>query len=491
MLIVYSAYLFFFPLLPNIDPDNRVFDIEILLRDGRKWFSLLYIAGLGTIFFAYWRMLKIVHAIPKGKPKTEELLSRWVLGIGILCALTLISLYPITALDVFLYVVRARLWTFYGGSPMTALPANFPQDPFSSVAGEFAKQPSPYGPVWELTAQIPMHLGFTDLGNGVIAMKVISLIAYIGMAILIGWYSQQDTQRYGVSRLTALTFFALNPLVLMQAIGNGHNDMLMLFFITLGLILWQRDRWQWATLALTLAALVKVTGLILLPLFGVAVLLSAPDWRTRITRGLSMASIFVVTSLIAYRITGPIPEVFAGARDAALGRLGYTPAYAIRVLLRAIFPENRELLSVPANVLNILFILYYLYLLVKLVERKMTLLEAGFMAFFCQLILGSTFRIWYPMWLIPFAALNLNSGTYWRTLLFSITAELSILSYYILWRWKLSEWDWALTGPLKAYWDYWLVMTWLNVPWTFGIPILGPLLLRRRDRQLFEENLSV
>jgi hypothetical protein len=244
-----------------------------------------------------------------------------------------------------------------------------------------------------------------------------------------------------------------------------------------------------ATLALTLAALVKVTGLILLPLFGIAVLIALPDWRTRFTRGLGMVAIFIITSLILYRLTGPIPEVFEGARQAALGRLGYTPAYAIRVLLRAIFPNNTGLLPLPANILNLLFVLYYGYLAVKLVQGKMTLLEAGFMAFFVQLILGSTFRIWYPMWLIPFAALNLNSSTYWRTFLFSITAELSILSYYILWRWYLRDLDWGLNGPLKAYWDYWLIMTWLTVPWTFGIPIIGPLLRRRRDRHAFENTL--
>lgn len=145
----------------------------------------------------------------------------------------------------------------------------------------------------------------------------------------------------------------------------------------------------------------------------------------------------------------------------------------------------------PESIAGILFVLYYVYLLIKLWVKNMTLIEAGFLAFFGQLILGSTFRIWYPLWLIPFAALNLNSGTYWRTFLFSITAELSILSYYILWRWKLREWEWGLNGPLKDYWEYWLIMTWFTVPWTFGMPILGPRLRRRKDRQTFDNNLWI
>jgi hypothetical protein len=85
----------------------------------------------------------------------------------------------------------------------------------------------------------------------------------------------------------------------------------------------------------------------------------------------------------------------------------------------------------------------------------------------------------------------LNSSTYWRTFLFSITAEFSILMYYILWRWYLHHWDWGENGPFKTYWDYWLIMTWLTVPWTFGIPLLGPLLRRRKDPHVYDTSLWV
>ncbi len=487
---VYAVYLFFFPLFPKIDQSKTVLDIEMLLKSGRQWFAPFYILGLAATFFAYWRMLKIVHAFSKEQPESAKSLRLWVLGIGIVCALLLIGLYPITALDVVLYVVRARLWALYGGSPMLALPAHFPQDPYIHLAGEYVNQPSPYGPLWELIAQIPIRLGITAIGSGILAMKSISLISYISMAVLIGWHSRQDSPRYEVSNLTAMTFFALNPLVLMQAIGNGHNDMLMLALMTLGLILWQRGQWAGSAFALTLASLIKITGLILIPLFGIAVLISSPNWRTRITRGFVLVAIFIVTTLIAYRITGPLPEVFQGTEHAMFGRLGYSPSYAIRILVNQ-FSHKKNIIELPTNIGNYLFFLYYLYIMVRLLQGKISLIEAGFSAYFSQLFLGSTFRIWYPMWLIPFAALNLNSGTYWRTFLFSITAELSILTYYILWRWELHHWDWGENGPLKRYWEYWFIMTWLTVPWTFGIPPLGPLLRRRRDRQTFDNTLWI
>jgi hypothetical protein len=402
-----------------------------------------------------------------------------------------LGLYPITALDVTLYVVRARLWAFYGGSPMLAVPADYPQDPYIGLSGEYDHEVSPYGPLWELIAQVPIHLGLFDIGSGILAMKVISLIAYIGMAVLIGWYARQSTPKFRVSGLTAMTFFALNPLVLMEAIGNGHNDMVMLALTTLGLILWQQDQWRWATVALTLATLIKITGLILIPLFGIAVLVAAPNWRSRILRGVTMAVIFFVIAGVAYRLTGPFPEVFLGVQHVMFDRWGYTPVYIIRVIARELFSPADLASSVVANLSRGIFILYYVYLLIRVAQRKMMLVQAGFLAYFSQLLLGTTFRIWYPMWLIPFAALGLNSRTYWRTFLFSFLAELSSLLYLVVWRWKLDTWDWGVSGPLAEYWTFWIVMTFLIAPWVFGIPLLGPMLLKRNDPEQFANSLWI
>ena len=494
MICIYLIYLLVFPLIPTIYQSARVLEIELMLREGRKWFAPLYVLGLGGLFYAYWRVLNIVHSLSKEDPEAAKSLRIWVLGVGVLSAVILIGLYPITALDVVLYVVRARLWALYDGSPMLAVPSDFPQDPYIHFSGEYHSEVSPYGPLWELIAQVPIRLGVLDIASGVIAMKVISLLSYIGMAVLIGWYARHaEPQRAQsrVSRLTAMTFFALNPMVLMQAIGNGHNDIVMLAFMTLGLILWQRDRWAWAALALTLATLIKITGLILLPLFGVAVLAAAPNWRIRIARGFGIAVIFIITAAVAYRLTGPFPEVFEGARHAMFDRWGYTPAYLIHVIGREMYQNADRLRHMLGDISRVLFALYFVYLLIRVAQRKMTLVEAGFFAYFSQLLLGTTFRIWYPMWLIPFAALGLNSSTYWRTFLFSITAELSILMYLIVWRWVLDSWEWGLNGLLKPYWKYWTVMTVITAPWVFGIPVLGPLLLKWKNPQRFNSSLWI
>jgi len=487
MAFTYLIFILIFPLSPYIYLEGKMLDLEMILRKGVRELVWVYICGLGLLFYAFWRMMRILHDFSKKLTEQAKRLRALILGIGVLCGVILLGLYPITALDVSVYVVNARNWVLYDANPFIVPPGSFPADPYSQLAGEYVDKVSPYGPVWETLARIPIQLGIRDIGAGILAMKIISLLAFAGTAWLIGWHSEQQDAGFSVSGATALAFFALNPLVLLEALGNGHNDMTMIAFIVLGLILWQRGKWAWAAFALTLAAMVKLPALILIPLFGLAVLMDAPTWRERILRGLGLGAIFLCLFLLSYRLMGPFPDVFNGIIQ-SFGRRSFSPAYAIYVIVRELSPALSKLI-LPNT--RYLFLLIYGYIAVALLRRKLTLLQAGFFAYFAMIYLSNAFRIWYPLWLIPFATLNLNSRTFWRTFLFSLAVEFSILSYYILWRWHWRYWEWGLTGPLAPYWDYFKIMTPFTVSWTFTLPFLGDLVGWWRDKKKFVQELWI
>lgn len=487
MACIYLAFVVIYPLTPHIYKPGNMLDLEMILRDGNRALIKVYIAGLALLFFAFWRIVHTAHTFSKEYPEASKGLRKYILGIGIFCGLILLCLYPITALDVAVYVVNARNWVFNRANPLIIPPSAFPSDPYVQLAGEYMDKTSPYGPLWELLARLPVEMGIRFIGEGVFAMKVISLLAYTGTAALIGWYARQQDKGFNVSGATAMAFFALNPLVLLEAVGNGHNDMTMLVFITLGLILWQRGKWAWAAFALTLAALVKLPALILIPLFGLQVLMDAPTGRERLQRGLGLATIILGLFFLSYRLMGPFPTVFSGIL-ASFGRRSASVPYALFVIVRELNAD-----FAPAILANSskLFVLIYLYLCVALLHKKWTLLEAGFAACLAMIFLSNAFRIWYPLWLMPLAALNLNSRTYWRTFLFSLSVEFSILSYYILWRWHWRDWEWGLTGPLAPYWEYFKIMPPFTVSWTFTLPFLGDAVGWLRDKKKFVEELWV
>jgi hypothetical protein len=550
MQIIYVLYIVAFPLISNTQAGGPAADLEILMR-GYRWFAPIYTLGILLLYYLFWQALQDVSRITDQvssadshptrnsakSPRGTQHVSRFsltsistlkilILAFGLLFGFTLVWLYPITANDLFRYVLRGRIWAVYGASPMVVPPNAFPQDPYLAFAGEFGEWVSGYGPLWEIIVQGPLRLGATDMAPGSVSLKLVVLISYLICAILIGWFARPDpaaaARRYPSTNsdgsLTALMFFAWNPLILIQVSGNGHNDMVFMALMVLGIVLWQRQLWWAAALALILATLAKISALLMLPLFAVVLLRNEPTWGQRLLKGLGLVLIGLVTSYLVYSALGPLSDVFGDVWLTLTRRLGFvlaasetlntlwtslgawlgfqvsadTPpglgamltnrrgfaiASGLRMLLREIIPRQVAE-PLPRTTAGYIFVIFYVWLLVQLWRNKLNLITAGFLAYFSQLMLGATFRIWYPMWLIPLVALHLTPATFWPTFLFSLTAELSIINYFVVWRWWLYDLPWGKSGPLGPYWNYWTIMHLLTVPWLFGIPLFGPILMR-------------
>jgi hypothetical protein len=503
MQTIYVVYIVAFPLISNTRAGGPAADLEILMR-GSRWFASIYTIGILLLYYLFWQAMQLAHNLSRpsvhASHRTHKRILPFkivVLAFGLLFGFTLIWLYPITANDLFRYVLRGRIWAVYGASPMLSPPNNFPDDPYIAFAGEFGDWASGYGPLWEIVVQAPLRLGATDMVPGAISLKLVVLLSFLVCGVLIGWFATPEkgpstlrlrsgqagsgcnpsTILHPPSSLVALTFFAWNPLILMQGPGNGHNDMVFMALMVFGVILWRRKLWWGAALALTLAALTKATALLMIPLFGVLLLRNERTWRQRIMKGLGAALIGLVTAYLIYSVLGPISEALQGVSAMLTTRRGFAIASGLRMVLREIIPRHVAE-TLPRTTGRYLFLIFYAWLLVQLWRNKLNLVTAGFLAYFSQLMLGRTFRMWYPTWLIPLAALYLTPATFWRTLLFGLTAELSIMNYFVVWRWWLRDLPWGKFGPLSLYWNYWTIMHTLTVPWLFGIPLLGPIAMR-------------
>ncbi|MFC1936452.1 glycosyltransferase 87 family protein [Chloroflexota bacterium] len=486
-LAIYLIFVYGYPLLPNILPHENPFDLEMLMSD-RRWFVFVYIGGLFGLYYLFWRSMRWLRRTAAENSNLLSGLKRFVLGGSLLYGIVLLFLYPVSAIDVLNYYVRGRFWALYDASPMLYSTNSFPNDPYMSLSGESQAYVSPYGPLWELVVQIPLRLGAIEPGAGVVAIKLMLLLSLLATAWLLGWKVFPKDEAGEKSSLLALTFYAWNPLVLMQGIGNGHNDILLMLLVTAGIVLCQRRRWLLAALALVLATLAKLPGLLLLPIFAVLLLREETTWRDRITKLAVIFVVSVVVILLVYAPLGPLSEVFFGIQRIVLQRRGFAPASAVRMILREIIP--REVAEpIPRTVASVIFVIYYASLLLRVWQGRLGMVAAGFWTYFSLIVLGATFRIWYPLWLVPLAAIMLTSDSFWRAFLIGLTGELSIVSYFVLWRWELHDWAWGLEGPLGPYWNYWTIMTTFNVAWVFGIPLLVPPLLKRWKPETYQRSL--
>ena len=471
--IIYLSFSVAYPLVGNTQNATTIFDLEKLTSD-RPWLAGVYFGGVCLLFLLFWRALHLAQQIAAEVPH-RTLLKLLMLGFGVLFAFTLAWLYPITANDLFRYVLRGRVWAVHGASPMLSPPNSFPSDPYILFAGEFGDWVSGYGPLWELLVQVPLRLGFTDMVPGAMSLKFLVLLFYVISAFLIGWIAWPAGKDAGKVAVSGLVIFAWNPMILLEGLGNGHNDMVLMALMILGVILWERKVWWGAAVALSLGALSKATGLLMLPLFGIALLAGEHSWGRRLARGAMILGIFMLLVLLLYSAVGPIAQTLRGVTDMLTLRRGYALASSLRVILREIVPAQIAE-PIPRNTGRALFILFYAGLMLQLWRKKLNLTSAAFLAYFAQLMFGRTFRVWYPIWLIPLAALCPVSATFWRMFLFSLAGELYVLNTF-LWRWWLMDWSWGQSGFLSAYWDKWTIINVMALPW-FVLPLFGPIIIR-------------
>ncbi|MCX6791899.1 MAG: hypothetical protein NT149_02575 [Candidatus Gottesmanbacteria bacterium] len=140
--------------------------------------------------------------------------------------------YPALTYDLFNYIMTAKVTYQYHENPYIVMPIEIPNEPnlaFTRAANKVAL----YGPVWILITAIPHYAGGGSVWLTVIAFKLLNAAVYVSFSYFI-WRMTKN--------LTNVIFFALNPLVLIEVIMNGHNDIYMMAFALFGLFLWSRKR---------------------------------------------------------------------------------------------------------------------------------------------------------------------------------------------------------------------------------------------------------
>jgi hypothetical protein len=227
-------------------------------------------------------------------------------GLFVIALGTQVLLYPTGALDVFNYIMWLKLQYGYDLNPYVETFAQFEQDPlrpwvFLHRVHLF------YGPAWLLLTGLPLlPLGFDDVMMALVGLKLLNCALLIGTGALIYRYRGGGKEGWaGVYLLLA------NPLVLWEAVGNAHNDLLMTTLIIAAALALQRMSLLAGPL-LMLAALVKLFAIVLVPIFVVAALRAGwPPRKIAVTTGLSL--VLAVTLIAPFWDGG---DMYDGFREA-------------------------------------------------------------------------------------------------------------------------------------------------------------------------------
>lgn len=202
----------------------------------------------------------------------------------------LILSYPMVSYDLFNYMTTAKVTFTHFENPYVVMPIEIINEPnllFTRAANKLAL----YGPVWIILTWIPHTLGMGNIWQTIIAFKLTSAFWYLSFCFLV-WRVTKSMKN--------VIFFALNPLVLIELIIVGHNDLVMMALSLSGILLWESKKLMikiFGLIFLIFSMCIKGATIVLLPLL--------------FLRKFSRDKIFLLASfllLILFIIAGPIRE---------------------------------------------------------------------------------------------------------------------------------------------------------------------------------------
>ncbi len=330
----------------------------------------------------------------------------------------LLWLLPITS-DLFAYLCQAHMFTDLGANPLLQAPSGVANSLTEVYPTVYSTRPTAYGPAWILLSAIGT-VGPHDLPMGLLYLKGLGAVAYLVCAWLVERILLE--LRPDVA-LEGLYLFAWNPLVLLMAVGDGHNDIVLMALTLLALWLLLREHWALSLSVLALSVWVKYVTLVLVPLFGLYLSRHLAGERgvhrlRPVARG-GLAAVFV--SLVVVAPFNPV-QGLAGMAERFLRPLNWYVGAG----------------QVPTLVLSVGLCMYglaYLVLLVRFWRGRGTfqqLINSSFMALLLAFILGAArSQPWHVLW--PAALAGISSNRRARSMVVGLSGIMMAVQVGVEW----------------------------------------------------------
>lgn len=368
--------------------------------------TLLFLIFLIVSFYFYFKALK------------KSVSAKSVIICAICFQIIVFFSYPILSTDIFSYVLSDRIDVVYHQNVWKVAPDNFKQDLFYTLS-DWTDKTRIYGGVNQFFYSVATSFSGNGVVENIVSHKLVVFLFVLGTLFLIP---------------SAVVFW--NPLFVIETVGSGHNDILMLFFTVLALKLYDKNIFL-SAIALGLATQVKTVP-VLLFIFLALKFLS----ELRIRSLLNFTLLYFLTVLCVYWFMGVNPL------DTVSRTAGSINVYwqSLPMLIRS--PILSYLLIIFLGIQAIRTLIFRLNA-VEIFAQTLLVYLLFFLAAFWN---------WYPIWLlvlIPFLPESSKIKPYILALTFS-----SMLGYVAYWTslrfnyqfflWPVIIYLTVLSGPLAV-----------------------------------------
>ncbi|MFA5134962.1 MAG: glycosyltransferase 87 family protein [Patescibacteria group bacterium] len=389
-------YFFFFSLvvlrcLPFI---RELYLVKMVAVEMGRWTPAVFLVLLGLVYYVVAKKFSSQHISRQSVPV--------VLFFAVIFHLLLLLSFPTLSADITGYIARSTIVTEHHQNPYRVTPDEV--DP--SLYTNWSDTKMAYGPLWTLIGSYT-RIFSGDQGANFFIFKLVTVAFSAGCAVLV--YGIVRRLKPGRERL-ALLLYLWNPLILVETVGSGHNDVVLAFFLLLAVYCAVSGRRLLSFVALALSALVKYVTVVAVPFFLLLYWWQGGKRSERAVFSLKGAFIMVVTAVaVVFPFWGDgfLEGIFQHSQSLGgtllFGGIANTLAYFIIVILMGSPFDSAAVHSVVSNA-NAAFLAVALMVLlsVYLYRQKKSYVDCIAMLllvlFAIAVLSPFFFQPWYYVW---------------------------------------------------------------------------------------------
>ena len=383
--------------------------------------TIFFIGIFIAIWFIYYKILKNF----KNEFENNRKMTAFIVGVSLLFFIML----PLTSTDVFYYIGTGWSEAHYDVNPYyTSVDQLMAQNEEAAndemllkMQGIWSGQTIVYGPIWPLICKILSGLSGGNLFLALFIYKLFNLCLHLANTYLI----YKITNKRGKFAL----MYAINPLILFDGIANVHNELLVIFFILLGLYFFIRKKNMFATIiAFALATAVKYFAILLIP-FIVLYYYRKEKPIKKILYSTCWAILFIAVLVLCYLLYMRNFDILNGIITQQ-GKFSNSLFVIIAI-------KNFKLATTVSKGLMLAFVIIYAITIIKLIFTNKPYTFSGcirkYNALLILFMFGAitNFQSWYTLWILPTVIWENSKNIKWM-LSITIISEICNVVYFVM-----------------------------------------------------------
>lgn len=202
------------------------------LRLAREFFLIMV-----TIWGSYFAVIIAISRLEK--PRGIRIIG----AFWLITAMALFFGHNALSHDIFNYLFNAKMVMVYQANPHIKTALDFAQDPWVRFMHNI-HTPAPYAWGWTALSLIPFGLSFGKFLLAYFGMKL-WMFGALALTLFFEWQLLKLEQWSWRERVFRFSLLAFHPLLLIETLMNGHNDVWMMWPVlaALWLVMVRKSRW--------------------------------------------------------------------------------------------------------------------------------------------------------------------------------------------------------------------------------------------------------